>query len=242
MRGGGLPVNTVIDSGVPRIPSEIIALRCGAICVPVKDRPVDRRRVPGFFGFLESGVPELISARSSEQQRLRAMRRYRVAGTDNIAEFDSLVRLAIVALSAPAAAISIVDDERVTIKAAAGAIALSSLPAEYALCNLAIRQNRPWIVEDALSDERTRNNPYVVGPPRLRFYAGAPLRTSDGYNIGMFAIVGSKPRTLAPVELKLLAHMAEVAMDVLEMRLMVLSQAQDISALAERQSVWKRGA
>lgn len=80
------------------------------------------------------------------------------------------------------------------------------------------RSDEPFIVLNALEDWRFCNNPNVAGPPNIRFYAGAPLRTADGYNIGSLCIIDDKPRTEFPPRLRLiLKEFAAVTMREMEL-------------------------
>jgi len=74
------------------------------------------------------------------------------------------------------------------------------------------------VILDALQDWRFANNPQVVGPPHIRFYAGAPLRTSDGHNIGTLCIMDDKPRSEFPPRSRLiLKEFAAVTMREMEL-------------------------
>lgn len=81
-----------------------------------------------------------------------------------------------------------------------------------------IRTDEPFVVLDASSDWRFENNPNVVGRNSVRFYAGAPLRTADGFNIGSLCILDDKPRTEFPPRSRLiLKEFAAVTMREMEL-------------------------
>jgi GAF domain-containing protein len=72
------------------------------------------------------------------------------------------------------------------------------------------------IIPDALKDERFCDNPLVSGPPRIRFYAGAPLKIASGHNVGTLCMIDSRPRQLEPEEAEHLATLAHMVAQQLE--------------------------
>ena len=82
-----------------------------------------------------------------------------------------------------------------------------------------ILQNEPWIIQDARADSRALSNPLVAGEFGLQFYAGIPLRTRDGYNLGTLCIIDRQPRTLSHQDLSTLEDLAAIVMHDLEQRL-----------------------
>lgn len=87
------------------------------------------------------------------------------------------------------------------------------------LCASAILQDDPWIIEDARLDSRALSNPLVVGELGLQFYAGIPLHTRDGYNLGTLCIIDRHPRTLSHQDLTTLEDLAAIVMHDLEQRM-----------------------
>ncbi len=108
--------------------------------------------------------------------------------------FERLTRLARRALSVPIAAITIVQGDRQWFKSVAG-LEITELPMAKSLCGAVLKQGKPVIVKDALEDLDLMSNPLVLGEPKIRFYAGHPIKDSDGKTIGTFCVMGMKPRT-----------------------------------------------
>lgn len=97
---------------------------------------------------------------------------------------------------------------------------IRSFPSESLFAELSAdaRSDEPFIVLDTLQDWRFANNPQVQGPPHIRFYAGAPLRTSDGHNVGSLCIIDDKPRDEFPPRSRLiLKEFAAVTMREMEL-------------------------
>ena len=125
-----------------------------------------------------------------EAARLAALRGYGLLDTPNEAEFDAIVREAALAMNAPVALISLVDENRQWFKAKVGLNAQET-PRSISFCTHAIRGPGVFVVEDAAVDERFADNPLVTGDPNIRFYAGAPLKTPDGKRIGTLCVLDS---------------------------------------------------
>ena len=116
-----------------------------------------------------------------DAERLAAVRRYDILDTPPDGAFDRVTRLAARHFKVPIAIVSIVDHDRIWFKSHHGVDA-SEIPRSPGLCASAILDNKPWVVTDAKVDVRALANPLVAGDFGLRFYAGVPLHTHDGFN------------------------------------------------------------
>ncbi|HET7292368.1 MAG TPA: PAS domain S-box protein [Vicinamibacteria bacterium] len=155
---------------------------------------------------------------SDEAARLAELRRYAVLDTPPEPAFDELTGLASRVCSTPMALLSLVDQDRQWFKAAHGFVGVRETPRDASFCSHAIQDRKPLVVADALADERFRENPFVLGAPHVRFYAGAPLVTPAGYALGTLCVADSTPRSLLPHELDGLEALSRQAMALLELR------------------------
>jgi two-component sensor histidine kinase len=147
-----------------------------------------------------------------------AVRRYDILDTPPDGTFDRITALAARRFNTPIAIISIVDTDRIWFKSGHG-VPVTQIGREPGLCASAILSNDPHIVEDARSDVRTLANPLVAGDFGLRFYAGVPLQTSDGFNLGTLCVIDREARTIDQGQIDDLKDLASVVMDQLELRL-----------------------
>jgi diguanylate cyclase (GGDEF)-like protein len=175
--------------------------------------------------------PILAPLLDTEGERLAALRRYRVLDTSPEPVFDRTAAVAAQALKAPIALISLVDEARQWFKARVG-LPVAETPREHSFCAHALDRTRPLVVTDARADPRFAGNPLVLGEPGIRFYAGAPLRTTDGHVLGTLCVIDRRPRELSADQARLLEDLAAIVMDTLELRLAGL---RAIDEIAERQ-------
>ena len=135
--------------------------------------------------------------------------------TDPEARFDELTALASRRLDVPIALVSLIDADRQWFKSHHG-IDVMETPRDTAVCAHTILDDDVLQVPDALVDPRFADNPLVVGDPRVRFYAGAPLTLSDGTRAGTFCVLDHRPRMLDDDQVAELKHLAEMAAAELE--------------------------
>lgn len=154
----------------------------------------------------------------SEAERLRALRRYQILDTPPDGAFDRIARLAARYFNVPIATVSIVDHDRIWFKATHG-VDVAETDRTPGLCASAILQPDPYIITDAITDPRSLDNPLVRGELGVRFYAAAPIRTRDGYNLGTVNVIAGRPREITDNEVITLQELADVAADELELRL-----------------------
>jgi signal transduction histidine kinase len=160
--------------------------------------------------------PSIIPA--DEPARLAAIRRYDILDTPPDGAFDRITALAARVLKAPIAIVSIVDHDRIWFKSHHG-LEVEQIGRDPGLCASAILQDGPWIINDAPRDPRALANPLVAGDFGLKFYAGVPLRTSDGHNLGTLCILDFEPRELSADATATLEDLAKMVVDELELRL-----------------------
>jgi len=128
-----------------------------------------------------------------EAGRLEAVRRYGVLDTLPEQSFDRFTRIAAKLFDTPVSAISLIDEERQWFKSCIG-LDKRETPRDISFCAHAICEASALIVPDATRDPRFATNPFVVGPPYIRFYTGAPLKTPDGFQLGTLCVIDTIPR------------------------------------------------
>jgi putative two-component system response regulator len=146
---------------------------------------------------LARGRDEPRGVEPNERARLNALRRYAILDSPPDAIFDRVTGLAARLLGTPIALISLVDRERQWFKSCHGTALQETLRAG-SMCGLAVLGDAVLEIPDARGDPRFAQSPLVTGPPHIRFYAGAPLTTEDGHNIGVLCVIDIRQDACPP--------------------------------------------
>ena len=153
---------------------------------------------------------------ADEKDRLAAVERYKLGGIGREKEFDNITRLAAELFNVPISLVSIVGSDMQCFRGACG-MDSSGSPRDAAFCAFAILDPEVTVIEDATKDPRFVRNPFVLGEPFIRFYAGAPLMV-DGYAVGTVCLIDSVPLRFGADERKRLADLAQIVVDMIEFR------------------------
>ncbi len=151
------------------------------------------------------------------ERRLAALLAYDILDTPPEKQFDDLTQVASFICQTPIALMSLLDENRQWFKSRVGLDATET-PIEQAFCLHAIQTPGVMIVEDAQTDSRFSANALVTGAPHIRFYAGAPIVTSDGVALGTLCAIDRRPRELEPAAAAALQALANHAATLLELR------------------------
>lgn len=179
-----------------------------------------------------NGARPLYGNDAVEQRRLENIERLDVLDTPREEAFDRITRLAQKMFQVPIAVVTIIDGHRSWFKSCYG-LEGSEAPREHAFCNYTIREHKPLIVPDAIKDPRFDKHPFVLVENGVRFYAGIPLETRDGNNVGTFCLVDTAPREFDAEQVALLSDLARMVMDELELRMLATTDSMT-GALSRR--------
>ena len=164
-----------------------------------------------------------------ETERLKKLYAYQVLDTPAEADFDDLIKLASEICGVPIALITLVDTGRQWFKARIG-LSLLETTRDIAFCSHTILEDKLLEIQDTLADERFYDNPLVTGYPNIRFYAGVPLETPEGYKLGSLCVVDNQPRQLNDFQKSALTVLAKQVINQLEIR----SKNQELKKLLEK--------
>ncbi len=169
----------------------------------------------------------------NEEERLQNLYAYDILDSLPEKDYDDIVALASFICQTPISAISFIDKDREWQKANVG-LQSNTSKREDSFCAYAILGSQPLVVNDALNDERFRNHPAVLGNTKVRFYAGVPITTPQGFNLGILCVVDSVPRELETEKLDALQKLGNQVCNLLELRLKNKKLTTTINELSEK--------
>jgi PAS domain S-box-containing protein len=175
----------------------------------------------------------------NEQDRLSALHALSIMDTEPEQEYDDIVRLASQICETPISLISLLDEDRQWFKANHGLAAVQT-PRDISFCGHAIQQPDIMIVADAETDVRFKLNPLVTGDPHIRFYAGVPIHSQDGFPLGTLCVIDQVPHTLTSAQVFALEVLARQVQKLLELRAKIEDMKKAERLLTIREEKYRR--
>lgn len=154
----------------------------------------------------------------NEEERLAALKRYNILDTLPEEEFNDITKLVAYICDVPTAYVSFIDEKRQWLKATVG-FESSETPRETSFCQYTIMEPEMWIVPDAAKEPKLADNPNLYDGLNTRFYAGIPLTTPDGHNIGALCAISHTPKDIDEEQKKALKILAKHIISLLELRI-----------------------
>ncbi|GAA4362412.1 hypothetical protein GCM10023185_30340 [Hymenobacter saemangeumensis] len=215
----GLPLGTVKSRARAAIQLLVKTTRANGLPVPAPVRP--RRLEPAAVSLTP---PPPAQRPANDPERVAALHRYELLHTAGEQVLDELAALVARLFQVPIALLSLVDHDDVEFAANYGLPGGGRINRAYSLCSAAVLQDSSTVFENYTAQPCQLTAPELARECGLQFYAGHPLRSADGYNIGVLCVVDYQPRPFSAAQKALLAAMAAVAMGLVELRLALRRQ------------------
>ena len=170
---------------------------------------------------------------TDEEQRLAAVLRFQILDTGAEKDFDDIVELASQLCDCSISLITIIDVHRQWFKAKTG-VSIAETNRDIAFCAHTIHYDDILMVPDTSADDRFYDNPLVTGEEAVRFYAGMPLMTSDGYKLGSLCVLDKQPKNLTVAQLSGLRILGKQVVNLLNLRFSILQLNKTIEEKTAR--------
>lgn len=155
---------------------------------------------------------------ADDQERLKKLYSYEILDTPPEEAFDKIAKLAAQIFNTPSAFVSFVDKDRVFFKSNLSTLEGNEVHRNDSLCSLSILATELTVFNDTHLIPDLLESPHVSAQGGIRFYAGAPLKTSEGHQLGTVCVTDSVPREASPEQLQMLETLSSVVIDELEQR------------------------
>lgn len=146
----------------------------------------------------------------AEHERLQALYELMLLDSGPEERFDRLTHFARETFAVPIALLSLVDRDRQWFKSHPG-LGICETARDISMCSHVVHAEVPLIVPDTRRDVRFHDNPLVLGPPHVRFYAGLPLTLPAGHTVGTLCLIDTQPRTIGARDLAIFASLRDMA-------------------------------
>src|SRR5713226_2323997 len=168
----------------------------------------------------------------NDEKRISSLREMTLLSTPREADLDRLTRIASKLFGTEIALITLVDKDRQWFKSRIG-LDISETAREISFCDHTIASQETLIVPDALRDDRFYDNPLVIDGPKIRFYAGEPLRNAAGFLIGTLCVMSNKPRKFSKADEKSLQDLGRTVELAIDNRILKATQFALLNSLVE---------
>jgi serine/threonine protein kinase len=206
----------------PAIPADLPADVAGMLRRMTAREPGDRPSAAEAMEPFRARIAQVLGAaepvRDPEADRLEAVRRYNLLDTPPDGAFDRITALAARLFSVPMAIVSVVDEDRIWLKSHHGMDA-EEVQRQRGFAMSGGLHHETLVIEDTATDPRVTPTPAASADERVRFFAGVPLITPDGQNIGSFAVLDREPHTFPPESVATLEDLAAMVLHEMELRL-----------------------
>lgn len=156
---------------------------------------------------------------ANERERLLKLHAYDILDTPSENTFDKIAILAAQIFNTPIAQVTFVDQNRVFFKTNISPLKATEIDRKDSFCSVAILKEEVTLIKNMLDVPELINNPFVTMENGVRFYAGAPLKTTEGHQLGTLCVIDVQPREVTADQLKMLETLSSIVMDELELRL-----------------------
>lgn len=156
---------------------------------------------------------------NNEALRLQKLYDYQVLDTHSEDTFDKIALLASQIFNTKNAFVTFVDEHRVYFKANIGDFQATEVRREDSLCSLAILDEKITVFSDTRAISDLSENRFVNSQNGIRFYAGAPLKTPEGYSVGTVCVIDNVPKEVTEHQMDMLRTLADIVINKLESRL-----------------------
>ena len=175
----------------------------------------------------------------NETERLKSLYMMDLLDKKDDERLDRLTRLAKTAFDVPIGIISLLDRDRQWLVSCSGEVKVRETSRNISFCAHAILAQGIFIVKDTSVDERFHDNPFVIGEPHIRFYAGCPVRLPDGSIAGTICIIDDKPRDFTPENINALLDLGAIVED--EFHIISMAMTDTLTELPNKRGFYKLG-